>query len=195
MSDVTIIDPKDPAHRQRAYRLRARTKKGETLEPDDVGFLAAYEAAQARGASASRKVTYSEEEHAAVGTGSAAEIAAAGMLAREEGRRIDYLATVGIKALVEACGMYRDMTQQLLERTMHQDQVHMEILGTAREHFIHRTEAEVALMKSEAERQDEQGVEQQLGAILAQRLLTPPKPSRQPTSDPKHRNRRGAKSR
>ena len=179
------IDAKNPGNRTKAYRLRGKVKKGEDVTAEEAAWLADYEKAQAMGASASRKVTYSEEEHAAVGTGSAAEMAAAGVLAREEGRRFDYLLTAGIDALMKACEMYRQMAGQCLERTGQMEDVHMSMLGSVREHYIARVGAEADALRAAAEAEQADPT-QALLAILMQRML-PPGTAQLPTVAPKHR--------
>jgi len=142
------------ADRARAYRIRALIRKGGKPPEDDVAFLAEYEAAQAKppdlGASlASRRVSFDIEEHqAAVGTGAAAEAAAAGNLAREEGRRLDYLTHAGIDALVKAAGLSHEMARTLLDRTKALEEVHLSMLDAVREQYLARTQAEVDAMQA-----------------------------------------------
>lgn len=198
MSDVTEKAP-DPAtrgaDRTRAHRIRARVKRGDAVEPIEAAWLSDYEQSQAgsMGASASRRVSYTEEEHAAIGTGSAAEVAAAAALAREEGRRFDYLLTAGIDALMKACGMYKEMATIILARNQQMEDVHLGMLGSVREHYIKRVEAEADAIRLEAEKQNEDPTNMMLG-LLAQRML-PQMAPQPPTPTATHRNGRGAKRR
>lgn len=198
MSDITPPNPAGKAaDRTRAHRIRAKVKRNEAVEPVEAAWLADYEKAQSMGASASRRVSYTEEEHAAVGTGSAAEVAAAAALAREEGRRIDYLAKVGIDALVGACNMYKDMCQQLLQRTQQIEDVHMTMLGSVREHYIARTQAEADAMRTQAQAdlaaEQQPGMEQMALAMLLQRMGVPQIPGQTPTPTAGHRKPAGSK--
>src|SRR5215831_16276827 len=128
------------ADRARAYRLRAKLRKGDALEPEDAGWLGDYEKRTGAGdasfgASASERTIHVEEKRVAVGTGSAAEVAAAAALAREEGRRLDYLTKAAIDALVasaaqsrEAAALYGLMVKDLLARTKALEEVHLSML-------------------------------------------------------------------
>jgi hypothetical protein len=98
-----------------------------------------------------------EERQAAVGTGAAAEIAAAGAAAREEGRRIDYLTHTGIDALVKACDLHEKMARTLLERTTALEEVHLSMLDAVREQYLARTQAEVDAMQAGTTENQEAG--------------------------------------
>jgi hypothetical protein len=180
MAETPTADPKipGPQSRQRAYRLRARVRRGDALEPEDVQWLHDYENTRNVGASSSQKLVHIEERTAAIGTGSAAvEAAAAATLAREEGRRIDYLTEAAVKAvttaaeIIERAGaMYERMTSSLLERTEQLEEVHLAMLGSVRENYLARTQAEVDTLQAQA--RDGNVQEQLLGALL-QRLGVP----------------------
>ena len=89
--------------------MRLALKHGQMLTPEEAAWLADYDnarqvAADARegssvGASRAHKVSFTEETREAVGEGSSAvaEVAAAGAMVREEGRRYDSLIAVGIQ--------------------------------------------------------------------------------------------------
>lgn len=182
--------------RTRAYRLRAKVKQGETLDPADQLWLAEYEERQrgvghgSIGASATERIINIEERAAAVGTGTAAEAAAAAAMAREEGRRIDYLAKTGIEALVKSFEMQVKMNEVMLQRMVQMEDVHLAMLGTVRENYLARTQAEVDLMQAQSE---EGGEVNQLVQLLMARLAgggTAP-----PTLPSGHRNGRGRKRR
>lgn len=170
--------------RQRAYRLRAHLRRGDTLEPEDAAWLGDYEKAASNGsfgASASERTVHVEERQMAVGAGSeAAAIAATASLAREEGRRLDYLTKAGIDALVaaaaqsrEAAALYGLMVKDLLSRTRALEEVHLAMLDSVRENYLARTQAEVDAMQAQ---QSKTGAEEMLMGLLTARLGGEPKP-------------------
>jgi len=167
---MEMVNPKNPGNRSKAYRLRARVKKGEQLRPEEVAWLDDYDRAQRSsahyGVSASERVVHIEERAAAEGTGAAAETAAAAALAREEGRRVDYLVHAGMDCLVNACKLHETMTRTMLERLGQLEDVHLAMLGSVREHYIARTEAEAEAIKGG-------GQENAIVAALLERLLPP----------------------
>lgn len=192
MSDVTgPVDTSKAADRTRAYRIRAKVKQQQEVSPEEAAWLSDYEAAQSKGASASRRVSYTEEEHAAVGTGSAAEVAASAALAREEGRRIDYLASTGIRAMEAAFGMLHKVSELMMGRMQQMEDVHLGMLDAVRTHYLERTKAEAEAIRKEAEEGQQGGMEQMAMAMLLQRLGVPVAPvsPQLPTSAPKHRTK------
>jgi len=148
---MEMVNPKNPGNRSKAYKLRARLRKNEQLSPEEIAWLDDYERAQRAGASvgasASERVVHIEERAAALGTGTAAEVAAAAALSREEGRRVDYLIHAGMDCLVNACKLHETMTRTMLERLGQLEDVHLAMLGSVREHYIARTEAEAESIK------------------------------------------------
>lgn len=166
-----------PSNRVRASSLRARLKAGGFLTPEDAAWLSDYEEARARdrdlrngvvGASRSHKVEYSEETAESVGTGAAAEVAAAAAMSREEGRRYDSLLSVGITALRTAVDTYSKMCNHMLERNRELERSHVQMMDAIREHTIARidAEAEVAQLAKEAEAGGSDGI-----GKLAEQLL------------------------
>lgn len=169
-----VIGPKE---RQRAYRIRSRVKVGAAVEPEDVAFLADFEArTKNAGASSSRKVSYTEEEHAAAGIGTAAEMAAAGMMAREEGRREDNLARIGMDALKAANELLMSIVKENRKQASDLQAVHLQMLGTVREQYLARTNAEIETMRAEAAAEEEgkrdgiDGLAEQLLPMLLERM-------------------------
>jgi hypothetical protein len=166
-------------------RIRAKVRVHAPVTPEDALWLGDYEkaGAQRRGESfgasqsASRKVSYTEEEHAAqaIGTGSAAEMAAAAAMSREEGRRLDSIVDRGIGALERACNAWEKMTAALLKERQADAQTHRALLESLRSHFLARAEAEGALIKAEADHvaNDHAGesLEAQATQALLQRLM------------------------
>jgi hypothetical protein len=133
------------------------------LPAEDAAWLADYEEergrVQDRGASRSHKVAYTEESAEAVGTGPAAEMAAAGMMSREEGRRYDSLIAVGITALRTATDTYEKMCGQLLQRNQQLEEAHVEMMRAYRMTVLARVksdaEAEAGKIIREAEEKAE----------------------------------------
>jgi hypothetical protein len=169
-------NPSVPAHKQKAYRIRKMVENGSPISSDDAEFFAHYEDvirrnAEAKvvnpdgsiGASRNRKVSYSEEESAAIGMGEAATIAASSALAREEGKRLDNLMDRSITAMEKgnhfmekACEMFSKMTMHCLDQSKTMINTHVQILDSLREHHIARTAAESELVAAGlAEKPDE----------------------------------------
>jgi hypothetical protein len=158
-----------PAQRVRASKLRGRAKAGLPLSPEEAAELHDYESdrAEAKGASQSRRVSYTEEESAAIGTGSAAaEAAAAGAMVREEGRRLDSVLTVGITALRTACDQYAKMVETMSRRTEKFEETLVKmmtaqtnLIDRVRESELERIDAEInaAAIAAEAEQAGEKG--------------------------------------
>jgi hypothetical protein len=144
--------------RVKAARLRSRARTGLPLAPEEAAELHAYEQSVGASKSASRKVSYTEEEDSAqaYGTGGAAEMAAAGAMVREEGRRLDSILTVGISALQRSNDVYFQMVQALLKRTENFEMSQIKMMTAMREHYLGRIEAEGELMKVENAKEDEQ---------------------------------------
>jgi hypothetical protein len=170
----------NPGNRVRAATLRARQRAGGFLAPEDAAWLADYEEARSRtrdkrddslGASRARKVSYTEEEQEAVGSGSSAvaEVAAAGAMVREEGRRYDSLISVGITALRTACDMQSKMVEALLERNRDLESAHVSMMQASGKQYIRSVEAEAELVKIK----QEMGGDEKKDAIaeMAEQLL------------------------
>lgn len=136
--------------RTRASVLRAKVRAGAILAPEDAAWLADYEDERLRvaderafGASRGRKESYTLEEHEAVGEGSAAaEMAAAGSMVREEGRRLDSLVSVGISALRLANETYREILSAVMERNQSLEAAHVKMMGIYSSEFMNRVSAE-----------------------------------------------------
>jgi hypothetical protein len=150
-----------PADRQRAYRIAKAVNEGASVPPEDLEYLAAYEKAkQARGASRSKKVTFTSEEMEAQGTGDAAMAAAlaAPQLAREEGRRIDSLirestnaSSAMAKVALAACEMVMKFGGMVLERNGKLEANNIGMLDTFRKSHVEMTHAHAALIQQQAE--------------------------------------------
>ncbi len=191
MSDV--INPRHPSTRTKAYRLRKRAEDGDLLTAEETAWLADYEAAQGSdvGASATERIINIEERSAAVGTGDAArEAAAMASIAREEGRRIDYLAKTGMAALVQACTMYQQMAASMLARTEALEEVHLGMLESVRQNYLARTQAEVDAIQAAKDAEGGQIGElvNALLPVIMQRLGGAAGIAA-PTAAPKHRKR------
>lgn len=149
------------ADRARAVRLRAKIKAGATVEPTEAAWLSDYEAAQtekreSRGASSARSVKYEETESASVGVGgSAAEVAAAAAMVREEGRREDSLEKLKQDGLTRAFDMCMRMTEGMMKRTEALERVHLSLLTAFRDNYLTRVELEGDALITDAQRQAE----------------------------------------
>lgn len=143
------------ANRVRASKLRAMVKAGGILSPEDAAWLADYDEARGRkaderafGASRGKRTTFTEEEHEAVGEGSAAaEMAAAGAMVREEGRRYDSLISVGITALRHANDMQARMNESMLKRAANLEDAHVEMMRVMTKMWVRNAELEAELVR------------------------------------------------
>ncbi len=173
----------------RANRLRLRIKAGSRVAPADIAWLTQYEAsrkndghgsqgAHGRSAAKSRRVSYTEEEtaQAAEGTGdAAASMAAAAMMTRAEGERLDSILKIGVSALKEAVEAYKSMCESLLAERQADAQTHRALLESLRTHFLERAEAESELVRQQAEheaaRLREQTAEDGLDSAIRQAVV------------------------
>jgi len=130
----------------RASRLRKRVTQGEELEEDDAAWFESYESAKGKqgrppiNASASEKITYTEERSAAQGD-HPHPIAYEGMV-RAEGLRADTLLRIVADALIRVNDQYATMNAHLLQRTTAIEEAHVAMLHEVREHFLARVNAE-----------------------------------------------------
>ncbi len=155
---LTNVMAESGTERARALRIRTKANAGLPISPEDTAWLIEYDertAGAAFGASKSksRKLVHIEEEEeaAAVGTGTqAAAMAAAGVMVREEGRRIDNIVDRGINALVEAVKTYKEMTLQLLNERKQDAVVQRALVEAVRDNYVKRAEAEAELIHQEA---------------------------------------------
>lgn len=165
------------ADRAKASRLRLMVKAGKTIETHDAEWLREYESVREaardtpKGASQRRAhtVEYKEstEEAAAVGVGTAAaEMAAAAAMVREEGRREDSLAKVGVEAIKAACEMYKDMCQALLKRQEALERVHVSMLGAWRQEYMARAEDTAQRLVEDAQKGDSDGIDKLVETLM-----------------------------
>jgi hypothetical protein len=130
----------------RASKLRKKLTEGDELEEDDAAWFESYEASKQRqgrppiNASASEKITYTEERAAATGD-HPHPVAYEGMV-RAEGLRADTLLRIAADALVRCNEQYAVMNAHLLDRTTAIEDAHVAMLESVREHYIARAEAE-----------------------------------------------------
>ena len=149
------------ADRNEAYRIRKAIQDGEAVPPEKLVWLTQYEKAKdVRGASRSRKVSYTSEEMEAASTGdtSAAIALSAPQLAREEGRRIDSL----IKAVTESATASSKQTQAaftlllsfataILDRNGQLEQHNISAMEAVGKSSRRLAEAHAALVQQQAE--------------------------------------------
>lgn len=176
------------AERAIASQLRSRANGiGKPLGPDDVEWLNEYDEAHPRPerggpsmtAARSRKLTHVEEETEALATGEAAAVAlASAAVAREEGRRLDYLLQAGADALVKACHLHEKMAAGLLQRAIEDGKTIRMLTSSARDNALalaqHQADTIVREAEAEAEKAGESGegnlLEGAVAAILAERF-------------------------
>lgn len=148
------------------------------VSPEEAAWLAAYEAGRdgaGRDVGASSRRVVHVEEHQAVGTGGAAEVAAAAAMAREEGRRLDHILDRSITMLTRAIEAYERMTASLLKERQSDAETHRALLDSLRTHFLARAEAEAELVRADVDRADA-GIEGAVAKMLIDRMTTDPKP-------------------
>jgi hypothetical protein len=132
----------------RASKLRKRVAAGKELPEDDAAWFESYEQAKKPvgrpspviNASASEKITYTEERSAA--QGDHPHPAAYESMVRAEGLRADTLLRISADALVRCNEQYATMMAHLLARTTAIETAHVAMLEAVREQFVARMEAE-----------------------------------------------------
>ncbi len=138
----------------KASKLRKRIAEGDDLSEDEITWFESYEATkQVRGrptidhpnASASEKITYTEER--AMAQGDHPHPVAYESMVRAEGLRADTLLRISADALVRCNEQYHHMMVHLLDRTSRIEDAHVAMLESVREHYIARAEAEVETIK------------------------------------------------
>jgi len=164
--DVEVIppSPKSGSDRTRAARLRARVRVRAPLAPEDAEWLNEYEArTKDVGASASHKVSYTEESTQAMGTGSAAEVAAAAAMVREDGRRLDNILDRSIRFMESACLRYEKLVDILLAHRHEDSEQIRALLNAHHDNTLDRIELEGALLKAQnADGEDDKAMAMQL---------------------------------
>lgn len=173
-----------PTERVRASRIRAAVKAGTEVDSEDAAWFADYEAArevtaQSRGASQSRKVSYTEEESQAVGEGDAAASAAVhGAMVTAEGQRLDHIIALSMASLKDANELLMTMTRNMMKRTEGFEQTLINMMNAQaalvnqhRENALRATEAEIRAIEAESERGEEkdeinEAVKELLPALL-----------------------------
>lgn len=164
MSDNVSRGP-SPSARVKASKLRAKIKMGQELDTDEAAWFADYEAARdaaatakaSRGASQSRKVSYTEEESAAVGEGDPiVAAAAAGAVEREAGQRLDSVIALSMASMKEANELLLTMTKQMMKRTENFEitlvkmmEAQANLIHSHRENALRATDAEIRAMELE----------------------------------------------
>lgn len=149
-------DAPSDGDRARAVRLRGRVKVKAPLTPEEAAWLEDYErqrdaVRQSRGGSRSHKVSYTEESAEAVGTGSAAEVAAAAAMSREEGRRYDHLLNGVIRGMESAVMMFEKLSALCMTRMTEDARTIRELTRSDRENYLDKTELEAEAIRRDAE--------------------------------------------
>lgn len=146
---------KSPSDRVKATRIRKLIAEGEATE-DDEAWLNEYESGVPGGipidagpvnASASERITYTEERAAAQGDHIHPEAYAG--IARAEGLRADTLLRICTDRIIECNDQYRLLAQICLERTVAIETAHVQILDAIREERLARVDAEVETRMAE----------------------------------------------
>jgi hypothetical protein len=185
MSDVSDgeIVPTNPGNRTKAARIRRKVAAGDQATPEEIAWLDEYEQAQrktgssSRAASRSSKLVHIEESNESAaeshGEGTTAYVAASAAMVREEGRRLDFLASAGLNAMNMAFGRVLEMNKQLLERNEALETAHVDLMNAVTKGHLDLTAAEIENMRTqhEAEQAGDQGgvngmVQQLLPALL-----------------------------
>ena len=151
-----------PSNRTRAHALRKIARSGGMLSPADSDWLKEYDrhrtdTQESRGSShSSRKVLHVEtEEREASGEGeAAAEAAALGTYAREEGRRYDSLLNIALATMGRAVDIYERMATQMLDRNHQLERAHVQIIEAYRSNLLGRIETEAELAALERDKAD-----------------------------------------
>jgi len=166
-------NPKNPTHRNRAYTLRKKSRRGEMLSEDESEWLGKYDAAQGT-ADANRYKNASKsvhiEEHMTDAAGDAAAAAAMPKTSREEGRRLDYILDLMLRGQQQLLQGYERMNAQLLQRNQQMEEVHLSMLDAVREHYIARIDAEAELALNKEPEDDKPDLLEDMAKGFAQQL-------------------------
>jgi hypothetical protein len=171
-------DPENPSSRARASYIRRKVKAG-SAKPEEIAWLGEFEQKKepgSRGASAHRRVTFTEEESAATGEGDAtvAQVAAAAAMVREEGRREDSLADKGMQAFERANIWLEKLLAFAFQRMQVLEDSHLEMWSKHRDSRIREVDAEIELNKALAEQDGKPDaiteLATQLGPVLIAQL-------------------------
>lgn len=176
------MPPKNAGDSTKAYRLRQQLKHGQQLKPLDQLWLDDYtertEREKRRGktksfgaSAAGRKIKLDIEEHAeSVGTGTAAsEAAAAALMSKEEGRRLDALTVNAVGALREAVATYKEICLSMKDRLEVLETTHIAMVNAVGAAYMERTEAEIAL-RNASEKSGDDGLQTMALAFVAKQL-------------------------
>ena len=164
-------DPENPSHRAKASMIR-RKVKSNTATPEQIEWLGEFEKMKqpgSRGASAHRRVTFTEEESAAVGEGEAsvAQVAAHAAMVREEGRREDNLADRGIRAMERAFARQEALVDFMMARMKLLEDVHLAMWDQNRDLRIRQADAEIEMMKRDAEEESKgDGINEMVAQLM-----------------------------
>lgn len=174
------------SERTKASKIRAKIKLGVELDSDEAAWIADYEAAReataARGASQSKKISYTEEEHQAVGEGESAAVAAAAgaAMVTAEGNRLDSIIALTMTSLRQANDLLLTMTTQMMKRTEGFEETLIKMMNAQvklvdqhRENALRATSAEIRAMEAEAGQEPEKDeinemLKEILPAVMAQ---------------------------
>jgi hypothetical protein len=142
-----------------AHRLRNRLTDPTSppLSDEEAVWLDTYEKRVQASRSASHTVEYREERKEAEGAASVAIPLAEALMAREDGRRIDKLIEVSIGALTTACSMYAKMATDMMAERQEFFSGQMTMMGSLREHYLARIDAEGDALKAQSADQTELG--------------------------------------
>jgi hypothetical protein len=100
-------------------------------------------------------VEHREEESEALSEGDTSAAAAA-LMTREEGRRLDILLDTVVRGLTTAVGMYEKMCSAMLARTVEDGKVLRELLAAHRQTYLENTELHADAILAQAEREAEE---------------------------------------
>lgn len=198
-------DPKNPSHRTKAFKLRRAARNGQQLAAVDALWLSDYEEKQqrakkaaaapterGRSKSARRLRVELDEAAEAEGEGPTAAAAAVGaaLAVKEEGKRLDALLLNSVESMKASAEINREtalmiredygaMFRILSRRAEVLEQTHIEMLQSVRQHFLHATQIEGALMQRDSEGKPE---DQLLLMLLAKQLGVDPQQLRAATA-------------
>jgi hypothetical protein len=180
MSNNVKTSPR-ASERVKASQIRAKIKLGQQLESDEAAWFADYQAARdavqtEKAASRARKVSYTEEEHEAVGEGESAAVAAAAgaAMVTADGQRLDGIVSLAMASMTQANQLLMDMTANMMKRTegfeltlIRMMEAQADLVNQHRENAIRATDAEIRAMEAESEHgEKEDSISQMVKELL-----------------------------
>jgi hypothetical protein len=137
------------SERAKAYRLRKQLDQGLPVPEEAAAWLSEYEKRIADSRRATSKVMHVEEHSAS--EGDASLVPDEGALAKEEGRRLDYLTSAAVNGLIRANEQHQTMSAMLIDRVGALMVNQATLMDSMAHHYLARVQAEAEMIKLKAQ--------------------------------------------